>query len=425
MNFVFEDKDNYLNYTACPDLVMSGSKRFAPSPMAITVLHRTQMAKRYSVDDKPNPYIIATGVNHSPNDWVGSSSAFGNLNKSPFESLHKKLLKDVQSGKAMLLFDQSLEGYQTTWLWEYFHIECENYNINPQAIVYTSGNLLGASQYEEWANANNKLDRINVIPYSHFEFDMHERGAEAGIDLSVDKHLSYKKEHDIKSYNCLQKRLRNHRIWFYVKLLEADLLKDGLISMNKFSTNAYMEGKTISTELADRANAILPSLVYGKSNTEHNDSFYINRINDDVCLDSWVSVISEASAADSNGQLFLSEKIFKPIVCYHPFIILGDKDSLKSLREMGYKTFDGFIDERYDTLPTWERYDAIIEELKRIIAIKDKASWFEGMRPILEHNYKNLKNNSAQVNPAFVKLERAYKKYFKLGKYKDASRYSS
>jgi hypothetical protein len=287
MNFVFEDKDNYLNYTASPDHAASGAKRFAPSPMAITVLHRTQMAKRYSLDDKPSPYIIATGVNHHPVDWVGASAVYDNSNKSPFESLHKKLLKDVQSGKAMLLFDQSLEGYQTTWLWEYFHIECEKYNIAPQAIVYTSGNLLGSLQYEEWANANNKIDRINVIPYAHFEFDMHERGAEAGIDLSVDKHLSYKKEHDIKSYNCLQKRLRNHRIWFYVKLLEADLLKDGLVSMNNFSTNAYMEGKTIPTELADRANATLPSLVYGKSNTEYNDSFYINRINDTVCLDSW------------------------------------------------------------------------------------------------------------------------------------------
>ena len=112
MNFVFEDKDNYLNYTSCPDHAMSGAKRFAPSPMAITVLHRTQMAKRYSLDDKPSPYIVATGVNHHPADWVGSSAVYDNSNKSPFESLHKKLLNDVQSGKAMLLFDQSLERLQ-------------------------------------------------------------------------------------------------------------------------------------------------------------------------------------------------------------------------------------------------------------------------------------------------------------------------
>ena len=41
------------------------------------------------------------------------------------------------------------------------------------------------------------------------------------------------------------------------------------------------------------------------------------------------------------------------------------------------------------------------------------------MRPILEHNYKTLTHNSKEVNPAFITLGRAYKKYFKLGKYKN------
>jgi hypothetical protein len=67
----------------------------------------------------------------------------------------------------------------------------------------------------------------------------------------------------------------------------------------------------------------------------------------------------------------------------------------------------------------------IIESIKKIIAIEDKFSWFESMRPILEHNYENLKKNSTEINPAFVTVERTYKKYFKLGKYKDESRYSS
>jgi L-rhamnose mutarotase len=126
--------------------------------------------------------------------------------------------------------------------------------------------------------------------------------------------------------------------------------------------------------------------------------------------------VSEASFSDFDQQLFLSEKVFKPIVCFHPFIILGNKGSLKELRDMGYKTFDGFIDESYDNLSTFERYDAIVESIKKIIAIEDKASWFESMRPILEHNYENLKKNATKINPAFDSLEKAYNKYFKLGK---------
>jgi hypothetical protein len=95
---------------------------------------------------------------------------------------------------------------------------------------------------------------------------------------------------------------------------------------------------------------------------------------------------------------------------------LGNKGSLKELRDMGYKTFEGFIDEQYDELPTFERYDAIVESIKKIIAIEDKAGWFKSMRPILEHNYETLKNNATKINPAFISLEQTYNKYFKLGK---------
>jgi hypothetical protein len=193
--------------------------------------------------------------------------------------------------------------------------------------------------------------------------------------------------------------------------------------MNPFNIDTvYFEDKTIPRERADAANLILPLLVNDKSNNEFDDGYYIRRIQDQTCLDSWVTVVSEASFSDKDQQLFLSEKVFKPIVCFHPFIILGNKDSLKELRDMGYKTFDGFIDESYDSLSTFERYDAIITSIKKIIAIEDKTAWFESMRPILEHNYETLKKNSTTVNPAFVTVERTYKKYFKLGKYKDASR---
>lgn len=416
MNLVFEDTDQFTNFLNCSDVNLSGIKRFGPSPMAVTLMHRTQLVRHYSMKNKPRPYIIATGVNHHPNDWTGSPLAYNNTRNTAFSYLHKKQLNDLQSGKAMLLFDQSLEGYQTPWLWEYFHNECDHYGVNPNAIIYTSGNMLGEQQYTEWANLNNKIDRITVIPYTHFEADIFNNATWNGLSVTVDDHLNYKTEHDIKSYNCLQKRLRNHRIWFFTKLFEAGILEHGLVSMNKFSSEAFMEGRTLPVDLIDRANTVLPLLVHGKNNNEKDDNYYINRIQDQVFLDSWVSVISEAGFPDSHGQLFLSEKIFKPIVCHHPFIIVGDRGSLKELQKMGYKTFEGFIDESYDDLPTFERYDAIIESIKKIIAIPDKVRWYESMRSILEHNYRVLSKNAQQVNPAYIKLEKKYNEYFKLGK---------
>ena len=420
INFVFENLEKLENFTNCPDVNRSGIKRFATSPITQLMVYgpRGQENKATSAQDIiPQHYIICSGVNHHPDNWAGTRLAFRNEVQNGFSYLSQQYLKDLREHRAMLLLDQSLEGYQTTWLWEYFHTECKTYGINPKAIIYVTGNLLCKEQYKEWANSHNIVDRMNVLPYAHFEDDVHFISKEMKLDLTVEKHLQYKKENadKIKTYNCLQKRLRAHRIWFYVHLYKENLLEHGLVSMNPYSfTLAYFEGRNPDQNLSDEANKLLPLLVHGKHNTDLDDNYYIRRILDTVCLDSWVSVVSEASFSDQDHTLFLSEKVFKPIACLHPFIVVGNKGSLKKLRDMGYRTFEGFIDESYDELSTFERFDAITDAIKQIHSIQNKAAWYESMKDILIHNYNTLQKNSSRENPACVELKNHYNEYFNL-----------
>lgn len=417
INFVFENRKDFLNFISCPDVNPSGIKRFAPAPIAVTMLHRPNLAMGYDMLNKPRPYIIPTGVNHHPNDWTGSELAYNNSRQYMFEHINKKQLKDVQDGKAMVLFDQSLEGYQTLWLWEHFHNECKHFNINPSAVIYITGNMTASDQYTQWANNNNVQQRLNIIPYAHFEEDVAQMSQDLHIEITVDQQIEYKKKNQIKDYVCQQKRLRNHRIWFYLKLFENDLIKNGLVSMNPFEfRSAHLDGQYYNKSIVEESNKILPLKIYGQGNTDHDDNYYIRRIVPQVYLDSWVTLVSDASFSDLDHTLFLSEKVFKPIACMHPFIIVGNRGSLKELRKMGYKTFEGFIDESYDDLPTFERHDAIINSIKKIIAIEDKLSWYESMRNILEHNREVLKKSIFKENTAYTKLENSYNQYFKLGK---------
>jgi len=98
----------------------------------------------------------------------------------------------------------------------------------------------------------------------------------------------------------------------------------------------------------------------------------------------------------------------------HPFIILGNRGSLKKLKEMGYKTFHPFINETYDDLPTFDRFDAIIKEIKRIDSIPDKAKWYDSIRDILEHNYQILNKRDTEPPLAHVELFNYYNNYFNL-----------
>jgi|13_taG_2_1085334.scaffolds.fasta_scaffold03664_6 hypothetical protein len=47
---------------------------------------------------------------------------------------------------------------------------------------------------------------------------------------------------------------------------------------------------------------------------------------------------------------FLTEKTFKPILNLQPFIIVGNPKSLALLKHLGYKTFDGVLNEGYDKI---------------------------------------------------------------------------
>ena len=409
MNFIFEDKGKLENFIRCPDVNRSGIRRFAVSPLAdmasrgITKF-RHQLRRWFN----PKQYIISSGVNHSPGDWAKDSI---------FQYLPARYLKDLREGRAMLLLDQSLEGQQTAWLWDYLHRECSNYKIPANAIIYATGNLLAQEQYIYFADYAGYTNRVNIIQWPIFEFDVWTMSEEHKIGYTFDDNVSYKRKNysDIKTYNCLQKRLRPHRLWFYTKLHEEDLLKDGLVSQNPFkSRQSYMDGKTLTTEQQFKVNANLPSLVYNKSNAEFDDNYYIRRIVKDVYYDTWVSVVSEVAYPEQDLSVFISEKTFKAIVCCHPFILLSAKGSLAKLRAMGYKTFDGYIDETYDTLDTFDRLDAIAKELKRINEIPNKLAWYESMRDIVEHNYNLMKEHHDKKQQAIVQLEDCYKDYFKV-----------
>jgi hypothetical protein len=88
----------------------------------------------------------------------------------------------------------------------------------------------------------------------------------------------------------------------------------------------------------------------------------------------------------------------------------GNKHSLRYLRELGYQTFHGFIDESYDDLESWDRLDAIIQILKDIKAMPDekKIQWFGSMKDILDHNFKVLRDNSTVNMPKAIETLRNY-----------------
>jgi hypothetical protein len=81
-----------------------------------------------------------------------------------------------------------------------------------------------------------------------------------------------------------------------------------------------------------------------------------------------IEVVLETLFDDS--RLHLTEKTLRPIACGRPFILMATHGSLQYLRDYGFRTFDGLIDETYDTIKdSKQRLDAVVHEMSRIAAM--------------------------------------------------------
>jgi len=81
--------------------------------------------------------------------------------------------------------------------------------------------------------------------------------------------------------------------------------------------------------------------------------------------DTYFSVVAE-STIDLKDNFFISEKTFKPIAYYHPFVVLGQPSVLNYLRSQGFETFNNLFDESYDDqFELSTRLDILFDNVKK------------------------------------------------------------
>ena len=98
--------------------------------------------------------------------------------------------------------------------------------------------------------------------------------------------------------------------------------------------------------------------------------------------------------------IFITEKTWKAIAHGNPFCINGDAGSIKYLKDRGYKTFDKFWDESYDTAGDVDRVKIIAQIVEDICkkTLPELQALNEDMLPILEHNQMLLKSDPQWEN---------------------------
>ena len=223
------------------------------------------------------------------------------------------------------------------------------------------------------------------------------------IDQWVNKNIEVNHNYNNKAANFLSynRVIKAHRCHLVGEMLISGLADSNMISFvpsgelypGVVKTAAdVVQGETyLRPEIADR---ILPVL-----NTQLTiDEYDVTQNGPQVSNhyeQSLISVITETTY--EHGDVFISEKTFRAIAHGHPFIIVGPSQSLQSLRNIGFETFNGIIDESYDQVYNPNvRMQKIVDELKRINSLDEPA------RLDLFHKLMEVANRNKQKFDSFV-----------------------
>ena len=198
----------------------------------------------------------------------------------------------------------------------------------------------------------------------------------------IKNNLSF--EHSNKKYDFLylNKQPRSHRVKLYEKLIKNKSLDTSLYSFTDYKNPVKLN-----------SNYELPWIDIKQKYPKYgfDQDIYEKPYNETGC-----SIVSETN--DNDTDVFMTEKIWKPIIAGQVFVVHGNYQYLKKLREQGFKTFESVFDESYDEIqdPN-KRIDALAELIQKLKG----SNWnvlYKQTEDIREHNRKTFWTKSYLSN---------------------------
>lgn len=110
----------------------------------------------------------------------------------------------------------------------------------------------------------------------------------------------------------------------------------------------------------------------------------------DVYNNTAYSIIAETDC--DNTLSFYSEKTAKALIARRLFVAFSGYKFLENLRDLGFRTFTGIIDESYDLEPDFDRRMSMAFAQVRWLCQQPQQSILEKIRPIVEHNHDLIMN---------------------------------
>jgi len=292
--------------------------------------------------------------------------------QNPENLLEPDVIKQVVNENKFLVVDLTHEG----WSPEEANVVVTLHEVLPRAgirhdqVIVMSGNLKEKEQYDLWCKRKNTHNKMHL-----FNFTVFDSGMFMCLEHPID-HLIHQRQHtlaekyeDGKYFICLNRAPRPWRQYFIYKMVKAGLKQHALISFDRIAKeDGYWEWFKEHMSIMDIDEI---QDVFKEASIVDIRDFKVNQANNisfDIHMKSLFTVVTETQPLNfNNTSLFLSEKTFRPNVLGMPYLVFGQKDTHKTLRDFGYKLFDDIFDYDFDGIDdTNKRADMLVSQLKSI-----------------------------------------------------------
>jgi hypothetical protein len=333
-------------------------------------------------------------------------------------SISPQILKKIRDGRGWFLMNLCDESIFNDSLFDRFHDFATRENIKLNKIIFQIGSKDAKDRYNDYClrkgisqlNEKGTKNVMHISCIEYFEFKTSFQMNNNYDDIEINRHKNVDFNNIKKTFLCMNRHQRYSRVNLLLLFYKLDLLKNSYYSMPSECINTKTLWKdsvwidenlinyyNITNKDIDDIQELLP-LELDKKGLELYDVNLLTNLYDadtnyyyDTSL---ISVITETNY-QFEKSIFNTEKIWRPIANRHPFIMIGPTGTLKYLKELGYRTFDDFWDESYDTIiDPAERLKAITELCYTIDNWSDheKLNFFYKSMVTTDHNYRWLKS---------------------------------
>ena len=304
---------------------------------------------------KENWYAITNWAREHPGKIIFSNPAEGS--QTILLQLNRLMISEqIQSGEILLLTSGDLEAG-----WNYCKTDCYFSNI----VEY----LENINAHESWPQVYHKKNK----PYD---------------------------------FLFLNGRLRPHRKYL-IDLLRQRQLLDRALWTNLGDSVEMSWTSTLITNQTEPVK-LLPAQYEIPRALPNMDLLPAGFVKHHLFGDTWGdAIVNPAAYIDTSFSLvtetifdypytFRTEKIWKPMIMCHPFVVAANRGYYRDLHNAGFETFGDLIDESFDQIddPT-DRANRVVAVVKDI-CYNGAEAFLQAARSACKYNYQQLRDHNTQ-----------------------------